>query len=303
MRIVTRPDFDGVVCAALLYEAESIDRPVKWIEPSEIQKGEGGIQKGDIIANLPYHPDCSLWFDHHVSNTLETPFAGAFELAPSAAGIVYRYYRKNLKRDYSELIRQTDRIDSADLTMAEVMHPEKYDHVLLSMTVSGRRKTDEPYWNLLVALLRKSAMAEIMAQAEVSRRCRRVIDDNAEYKKSLEKYTRVEKKTAITDFRSLDRTPEGNRFLVYSLFPETVVSIRISYADEAKQIVSLQAGHSIFNRHCNVNIGRLLARFDGGGHEGAGACRFPVDRADRYIPQILDVLLKNEADGEAGIRK
>ena len=84
MRIVTRPDFDGVVCAALLYEAENVTKPVKWVEPNDMQKGLIDVQDGDIIANLPYHEGCSLWFDHHHTNRIETPFKGVFKIAPYA---------------------------------------------------------------------------------------------------------------------------------------------------------------------------------------------------------------------------
>ena len=293
MRIVTRPDFDGIVCAALVSDIEIIDQAILWVEPSEIQKKTVDIQQGDIIANLPYHENCSLWFDHHYSNTINTPFQGSFAIAPSAAGLVYRYYKARLKRDYDALIRQTDRIDAAELTLDEVLHPEKYMFVLLSMTISGRSKTDAPYWNLLVKLLRQHEMETIMAIDEVADRCKRVTATNVEYKTFLEKYTRMDKRVSITDFRSLDRTPEGNRFLVYSMFPEAVVSVRISYADEDRQLVAVQVGHSIFNRHCNVNVGKLLAQFEGGDHPGAGACRFHRDKADVYIPAILERLLIN----------
>ncbi len=294
MRIVTRPDFDGIVCAALIYDAETIDQPVKWVEPSELQKGNVDIQKGDIIANLPYHENCSIWFDHHYSNIIKTQFEGLFEIAPSAAGLVHRYYRGRLKRDYDDLIRQTDRIDAADLTLDEVLHPEKYMFVLLSMTISGRSKTDEPYWNLLVELLRRHDIETIMADREVARRCKMVKAANTEYKIFLQKYTRMEKMVSVTDFRSLDQTPEGNRFLVYSMFPEAVVSVRISYPDEDRQMVAVQVGHSIFNRHCNINVGKMLANFEGGGHPGAGACRFHRDKAKKYIPAILNRLLSNK---------
>ncbi|MBW2593766.1 MAG: exopolyphosphatase, partial [Deltaproteobacteria bacterium] len=204
MRIVTRPDFDGIVCAALIYDAETIDQPVKWVEPSEMQQGKVDIQKGDIIANLPYHEKCSIWFDHHYSNIIKTQFEGLFEIAPSAAGLVHRYYQGRLKRDYDDLIRQTDRIDAADLTLDEVLHPEKYIFVLLSMTISGRQKTDEPYWNLLVELIRRHDIETIMANREIARRCKMVKAANTEYKIFLEKYTRMEKMVSITDFRSLD---------------------------------------------------------------------------------------------------
>jgi len=294
MRIVTRPDFDGVVCAVLISDAETMDQPINWVEPSEIQKGEADIQKGDIIANLPYHKNCALWFDHHYSNTIKTRFEGSFEIAPSAAGLVYRYYQGRLKRDYDLLIRETDRIDAADLTLDEVLHPEKYNCVLLSMTISGRQKADESYWNMLVELIRRHDIDTIMARNEVADRCKKVVAANSEYKTFLEKYTHMDKIVSITDFRSLDRTPEGNRFLVYSMFPKAVVSVRISYADEERQMVAVQVGHSIFNRHCNVNVGKMLARFEGGGHPGAGACRFHRDKAKQYIPVILEILLNNK---------
>jgi nanoRNase/pAp phosphatase (c-di-AMP/oligoRNAs hydrolase) len=99
---------------------------------------------------------------------------------------------------------------------------------------------------------------------------------------------------SITDFRSFDKTPEGNRFLVYSMFPEAVVSVNIRYDNGNKEKVAVSVGHSIFNRNCNVNVGLMLSDFDGGGHRGAGSCRFHVSKADEYIPKILNILLKNQ---------
>ena len=82
MRIVTRPDFDGIVCAVLLYEALQIDEPVKWVEPNDLQKGRVNIHNQDVIANLPYDENCALWFDHHYTNRINTSFKGAFKIAP-----------------------------------------------------------------------------------------------------------------------------------------------------------------------------------------------------------------------------
>lgn len=295
MRIVTRADFDGVVCAVLLMEAETVDEPILWVEPSEMQKRQVPVREGDIIANLPYHPDCSLWFDHHYSNMPEKPVAGLFEMAPSAAGLVYRYYKKAFTRDYDELVRQTDKIDSADLTEDEVLHPENHPYVLLSMTLSGRNRSDEPYWNRLVNLLRNESFDRVLADPEVARRCRGVVEENRLYRDQLKAHTTVRGQVAITDFRSLDRTPKGNRFLVYSMFPQTVVQMKIRYDEGDREQVIVSVGHSIFNRNCNVNVGLLLSRFEGGGHPGAGSCRFHAGKAEEYIPAILDALVRNES--------
>ena len=296
MRIITRPDFDGVICAALLYEAKRITEPVKWVRPSEMQKGRVDIRKGDIIANLPYDERCSLWFDHHYSNRINRPFKGAFKIAPSAAGVIFEYYKDRFKYDYSELIKETDKIDSADLSLDEVLHPEKYAYVLLSMTVLGREEADEIYRNNLVNLLRKNEIEKVLDDPEVKERCQAVIEQNKKYKEILIENTKLREHVSITDFRSFDKTPTGNRFLVYSLFPESVVSVKIYYDNDDKEKVSVGVGHSIFNRNCNVNVGLMLSKFEGGGHRGAGSCTFHVSKAKDNIPKILDILLKNEVN-------
>jgi oligoribonuclease NrnB/cAMP/cGMP phosphodiesterase (DHH superfamily) len=298
MRIVTRPDFDGVVCAVLLKAVHPIDQPIKWVEPGDMQKKMVEIIDGDIIANLPFHEKCSLWFDHHYSNRPGVDFAGAYKLAPSAAAVVFEYYRDRFGKNFTGLVSQTDKIDSADLTEDEVIHPENYPYVLLSMTISGREAHDEKYWNRLVELLGSEGIDRVISDPEVVARCREVVKQNEHYKTLLEKYTRMEAHVSITDFRELGKTPAGNRFLSYSLFPDSIVNVKIRYDNHDPDKLIVSVGHSIFNRNCHVNVGAMLTGFEGGGHEKAGACSFDASNADDYIPKIIDILLKNE--GEAG---
>lgn len=164
MRIVARPDFDGIVCAVLLEKAENITKDILWLEPNEIQAGIACIQKGDILANLPYSRNCSLWFDHHISNRPENEFKGAFEIAPSAARVVYTYYKEKgkLDNDFDELVLNTDMIDSADLNTDQVKHPENYPYILLSMTIKNQDYKDVPYWNKLVELLSTTSIDQVL---------------------------------------------------------------------------------------------------------------------------------------------
>jgi hypothetical protein len=294
MRIVTRPDFDGIVCAALLHEVENITSPILWVQPSDIQKGLVPIEQHDIIANLPYSERCSLWFDHHVSNRPEGPVAGAFDIAPSAARVIFNYYDGRFKTDYKLLIQQTDDIDSANLSNDQVLYPERYPHVLLSMTISGQESRDMPYWNNLVQLLRRFPVEEVITNPEVEIRGKKTVAQNTNYKKMLTKHTHCHQHVAVTDFRPLWPPPEGNRFLVYSLYPETSVSVKIRYSDPEFADINLSVGRSIFNKTCRVNVGMMLSRFGGGGHAGAGACNFPASRGDEYIPKILSILKDNQ---------
>jgi oligoribonuclease NrnB/cAMP/cGMP phosphodiesterase (DHH superfamily) len=295
MRIVTRPDFDGVVCAVLISDALDIHLPVQWLQPNDFQKGLADVRAGDIVANLPFHPNCEFWFDHHATNTADRPFWGLFREAPSAASLVLEYFKPRLKHDYTELVHWADRVDSADFTQGMVLQPEKYDYVLLSMTVSGEDGDGEPYWNRLVKLLREKSMQDVMADPEVVERCRTVVAQNARYANVLEAYTRIEQHVSITDLRGLDPPPSGNRFLVYCMFPETVVNVRIRYENKNKDTVVVNIGHSIFNPHCNVHVGKLLAGFEGGGHRGAASARFDVNKMNDYLPEIIGRLVRNES--------
>ena len=302
MRIVTRPDFDGIVCAVLLREAENIDRDILWTEPDEIQKGQVNIFKDDIMANLPWSSDCGLWFDHHISNKPGQDFKGAFDIAPSAAGVIYKYYkeRKKLNSNYDELVLNTDIIDAADLNIDQVRYPENYPYILLSMTIRNQEYKDIPYWNKLIDLLMKTDIDHIIADPEVKKRCYNVIKENTAFERHLSTHTRIINKISITDFRPLDTVPEGNRFLIYSLFPETIASVKIRFGSSKNQSgrknVQLSIGHSIFKKQCNVNIGNLLARYGGGGHAGAGGCTLDAETADETIEEILEIMFQNKKE-------
>ena len=298
MRIVTRPDFDGIVCAALLYEAEKIEHSTLWIQPSDIQKGLIPIKPYDIIANLPYHKECALWFDHHVTNQPDGAFQGSFSIAPSAARVIFEYYTDRFHCNYESLIRQTDDIDSANLTIEQIRQPERYPHVLLSMTILGNDLKEIPYWEHLTSLLRRFPVESVVADPEVAVRCREAVERNSVFKTHLLNNTRLQEHVAITDFRSMQPAPDGNRFLVYALYPEASVSVKIRFADPLSENLIVSVGRSILKDGCNVNIGKLLTRFGGGGHAGAGACKFSAADGDRYIPEIINTLEENKRMGK-----
>ncbi len=298
MRIVTRPDFDGIVCAVLLREAENIHSDIHWVEPGEVQSGKAAIKPGDILANLPYSSQCALWFDHHISNKPEGLFEGAFDIAPSAAGVVYKYYQQNGKmaHQYDELIKHTDIIDAAKLDRDQVQFPEEYPYILLSMTIKNNGYEDIPYWNHLVDLLMKTKIDRILEDPDVKIRCGQVIKENAEYEAHLRQHTKLLHNISITDFRSLDIVPHGNRFLSYSLFPDSIASLKIRFGGTKNEFVQISIGRSIFNPGCNVNIGKLLAQFGGGGHAGAGGCTLDSKTADTDIEKILEIMFANNGN-------
>ncbi len=290
-RIISRPDFDGVVCAVLLKEALGQNLPVCWAQPNDMQKGRVRVLPDDIIANLPIYGECALWFDHHISNEIQRPYKGLYRVAPSAAGLIYEYFNDALDSRFDALVANTDKIDDAQLNLDEILHPERYPYILVSMTLSAGPSDGQAFCNHLVELLRTLSIEQVLADPQVKQRCAWVITENRAYETYLKQHTQVQNSVSITDFRKFDPVPNGNRFLVYSLFPDTIVNMKI-YNEKNKTVIKI--GHSIINRNCRVNVGGLLSHYGGGGHRGAGACSLDNVQTDKIISEILEILIKNQ---------
>jgi hypothetical protein len=295
MRLVTRADWDGLVCAVLLSTLEHID-VIQFAGPKDIQDGSASIPVDSIIANLPYHRNCAMWFDHHISEEergahTEAEFKGKFAPALSAARLIYEFYGEDQRlAKYAALLDATDRIDSAQLTEADVVKPTGY--VLLAYTIdprTGLHDLDrEAYFLMLLDLLKTKSVDEILALPEVKRLTDRILAEDADFRAALARHSRLDGHVIVTDFRGVD-FPAGNRFIVYTLFPSANVSVRLSEVAGA-QTVAISVGHSIFNRTCKTNVGKLLSEYGGGGLVGVGSARFPKAEADAKAQEIIQRL-------------
>ena len=296
MRLVTRGDLDGLTCATLISLNVEVDA-VTLIHPQDITEGKFDVGADDILANLPYHPACGMWFDHHMHTaTPAAPppdFKGAFGAAPSAARLVYEYYGgETAMPAYAELVRETDRLDSADLTPADVIDPQRW--IKLGFTIDGRTGLGafESYFLLLLDMLvRRMPVEEMLEHPEVARRCRVMADSDAEFQEALRLHSSMEGNVVVTDFRGLDRVPVGNRFLVYAMYPRANVSLRLHWGPN-REYPMLVLGHSIFNRTCRTNVGELAARYGGGGHRGAASIPL-MDEPEQQIRLVLAELKAN----------
>ncbi|MEX0806689.1 MAG: exopolyphosphatase [Candidatus Binatia bacterium] len=317
MRLVTRADFDGLVCGALVTKFEPIDSYL-FVEPKFMQDGMVEIREGDIITNLPYHPSCTLWFDHHITNTTPDfpkpiiPGKGGFRLAPSAARVVYEYYTElGMTQDQTDivgaqhaaplqpaemlrflnterirhLLHEADRIDAGKLEQEDVLSPQGY--VLVSMTTDGRNAGDEPYWLRVIELLRDASLEEVLCDPEVSRRCQRVRDEQEKLRKLLLERTSMKGNVIYVDLRGIDEIPDGNRFLIFTLFPKGNIQVKVADDAQRENTTSISVGYNIFNTTSNVNVGELLSRYGGGGHKVVGSCRVPNDKAEQAIREIV----------------
>src|SRR3990172_3832363 len=151
MGMVARGNLDGLPCAVLIDKAEPIDR-IELIHPHDITDDKFQVEPTDILANLPYHPNCAKWFDHHShTRTYERPpskVEGRCGLAPSTARLVYDHYLWDNPgfNAYEDLVRETDRYDGAGLTMADVLDPK--DYILLGFTLDRRCRQETVSWSI-----------------------------------------------------------------------------------------------------------------------------------------------------------
>ncbi len=300
MRLVTRGDLDGLTSAVIITMKEPIDE-ITLVHPQDITDKRVQITKRDVLANLPYHPDAGIWFDHHLlTESNERPpehFKGRYAVAPSAARLVYDYY---LERDPNDeklkqlatLVQETDRLDSAQLTPSDVEDPRGY--ILLGYTIDSRSGLGAfaDYFKKLVEWLKSMPIDDVLAQPEVADRVARLRRDQEEFKQLLQRNSFTLNNVVITDLREIKQLPTGNRFLVYTLFPEQNVSLRVHWGPYHESVIAA-VGHSIFNRTCKTSVGELMSRWGGGGHRGAGTCVLPLESAADAIDEILFELQAN----------
>ena len=297
MRLVTRGDLDGLTCAVLITSCEAIDEVV-LVHPQDITDQRLAITDEDIMANLPYHHGCAKWFDHHLlTESNQRPpegFEGRYGLAPSAARMVYEYYIPSHPevRRYEPLLAETDRLDSAQLNLDDVLDPK--DHILLGYTLDPRTGLGayQDYFLKLVDGLKKKPIGEILALPEVAERVRRIRDQDARFREVTVERSRLDGNVVFTDFRAVSPIPVGNRFIVYTLFPQANVSLRVHWGP-SREHVAAAVGHSIFNRTSRTKVGELMSRFGGGGHKGAGTCLLPAATADAQIVEMVALMKKD----------
>lgn len=297
MRLVTTGDLDGLTSALLISICERIDSVV-LVRPHVITERSFAVTKDDILVNLPYHPHCGKWFDNHLlTDARATPpkdFEGRYAMAASAAQVVYDHYaprHPELTR-FAPLLAETDRLDSAQLTLEDVVRPSGY--ILLGYTLDPRTGLGafEDYFRKLLECLKAQPIEEILKLPEVQERVTRMHGQNQSFREITLAHSRLEGNVVFTDLRSVDPIPVGNRFLIYTLFPEVNVSVRAHWAPQREK-VAVSAGWSIFNRTCKTNLGVLMSLYGGGGQKGAGSCMLALDRADAQVQEIIATLRRN----------
>ena len=304
-RLVTRSDFDGLVCAVLLKELDLLDE-VKFVHPKDMQDGLIHITDRDITTNLPYVPGAHLVFDHHYSETLRNPGKRDNYIidpnAPSAARVVYNYYggKPTFPNISDEMMKAVDKADSAQFTREEILDPKGWvllNYLMDSRTGLGRfhefRISNYVLMMQLIGYCLQRSIDEILELPDVKERKDLYFQHTEKAREQIRRCSTVYRNLVVLDLRGEEIIYATNRFMIYALFPECNISIHVMWGLK-KQNTVLATGKSILDRSSKTNIGELMLGYDGGGHEAAGTCQIDNERAD----DVLKVLISRiNADG------
>jgi len=304
-RLVTRSDFDGLVCAVLLKELDLIDE-IDFVHPKDMQDNRIPITGRDIITNLPYVPGCHLAFDHHLSETSRLDTKPTNHIidphSPSAARIVYNHFggAKAFPRISKAMMSAVDRADSAQYSIDEILDAKEW--VLLNFLMDARtglgrfknfRVSNYQLMMQLIDSCRDMPINDILALPDVLERSDLYHQHRTLAESQIRKCATVRGKLVVLDLRDEDIIFATNRFLIYALFPQCNISMHVMWGVKQSNTV-FAIGKSITDRGSKTNVGDLCLKYRGGGHAAAGTCQVANDDADRVKEELVAAI---NADG------
>jgi nanoRNase/pAp phosphatase (c-di-AMP/oligoRNAs hydrolase) len=304
-RLVTRSDFDGLVCAVLLKEIGILDE-IKFVHPKDMQDGLVEITDRDITTNLPYVSGARLVFDHHESETLRLgEIAENHIIVPgalSAARVVYDYFgsAERFTRVTEPLMEAVDKADSALFSLDEIRAPSGW--ILLSFLMDPRtglgrfRDFRISNYQLMMELIDaclELTVEEVLDMPDVVERVTLYREHAQAAQAQLLARSTAHRNLVVLDLRADEVIHPTNRFMVYALHPSCNISIHVLWGLKQQNTV-LAMGKSIVNRSSKTDVGALMLSYGGGGHEAAGTCQVPNADAERVLAQLAE---RVNADG------
>ncbi|MCW8887146.1 MAG: exopolyphosphatase [Motiliproteus sp.] len=303
-RLVTRSDFDGLVCAVLLKHLDLIE-DIKFVHPKDMQDRKIDINNRDITTNLPYVPGVNLAFDHHLSETIRNEKVDNHIIdpdAPSAARVVWKHYGGHdaFPAAWDEMMDAVDKGDSAQFNQQEVLHADGW--VLLNFLMDARtglgrfREFRISNYALMMDLIdycKDHSIEQILALPDVKERVDLYFEQEEKFKEQIQRCATEHRNLVVLDLRNEETIWAGNRFMIYALYPKCNISIHILWGLKQQNTV-FATGKSIFDRGSKTNVGELMLKYNGGGHQAAGTCQVDNEKSAAVLQELVEQIT---ADG------
>jgi len=297
-RLVTRSDFDGLVCAVLLKHLDIID-DIKFVHPKDMQDGKIDIDNHDISTNLPYVMGVHLAFDHHLSETIRNQGNINNHIidanAPSAARVVWQHYggHNAFPSQWDDMMEAVDKADAAQFNQEEVLNPKGWE--LLNFLMDARtglgrfREFRISNYNLMMDLIdycKNHNIGDIITLPDVKERVDLYFEQEQKFKQQIQRCATVYDNLVVLDLRQEETIWAGNRFMIYALYPQCTISIHVLWGLKQQNTV-FATGKSIFDRSSKTNVGELMLKYNGGGHQAAGTCQVENESSEAVLKELI----------------
>jgi nanoRNase/pAp phosphatase (c-di-AMP/oligoRNAs hydrolase) len=297
-RLVTRSDFDGLVCAVLLKELGMLE-DIKFVHPKDMQDGKVEITKSDITTNVPYVEGVHLAFDHHASEAMRVKGRPANHIidpkAMSAARVVYDYYggAPKFPRITEEMMTAVDKADAARFSKEEILKPEGWvllNYLMDPRTGLGRfREFRISNYQLMMELIDACmtlGVEDILKLPDVKERVDLYFEHEAKAREQIVRCATVHQNLVVLDLRGEEIIHAANRFMIYALFPQCNISIHAMWGMK-KQNTVFAIGKSILDRSSKTMVGEVCLARGGGGHDAAGTCQIENEQAEAVLKELV----------------
>jgi nanoRNase/pAp phosphatase (c-di-AMP/oligoRNAs hydrolase) len=304
-RLVTRSDFDGLVCAALLKEIGLLD-DILFVHPKDMQDGKIEVGPDDITTNLPYVPGVGLAFDHHASEAIRVEDSPENHIivpgAQSAARVVYDHYggAERFPTISEAMMAAVDKADAARFSESEILDPQGW--ILMSFLMDPRtglgrfREFRISNYQLMMQLIddcTRLSVEEILQTPDVAERVALYSEHSERAVEQIRRCSKVQTNLVVLDLRDEEVIHPTNRFMVYALYPDANISIHVLWGLKQQNTV-FATGKSIINRSSATHVGELMLAYGGGGHDAAGTCQVANEDAGAVLGELVATIT---ADG------
>ncbi|MBS3107360.1 DHH family phosphoesterase [Candidatus Woesearchaeota archaeon] len=292
-RIVTHTDLDGVVSAFLIsfiFDCQNF----YYAEPLEIQERSVKCVGTDVVVDLPLPPNSvALWFDHHDSNKTDKKFNGKHENKKSCARVIFDYYLKEHPEiaKFRELIDETDKQDSADITPEEYLNPGAAG--IISISIKSRSiREDNDFRNFLINSLFYMDYKNLAANQIVQNRYKERKKEVEEWFRIIKDKIELRKKLIFLDTSEIDDAGRGNTWVLYATYPKQQLVFWIKSVNEDYDKLRIVIADNPFcadKEH--IHLGNLMKEYNGGGHNGIGVCMIDRKDKDKIVKELLSKIL------------
>ncbi len=310
-RIIADSDLDGL-CAAAVLKSFNPDAEVIFSHAALVRSGKMDdlITKSTAMVDLPFHPNCGWYLDHHQTNRPtndeEKDFIASggicnWEASPSAARVAYDLLSKSIDLSHlEEIMPIVDALDSGKISLEEFLADSPV--LQLSRTLSLR---EEEYMQKVLELFAsKKSISEILSDEDVSNHISRVVKQ----RKQIEDY--ISNNTEIIDRLAVCRLDNSgfhsNGYLVTAWAGDRADACCIihGYQDGSLEdprrpplSASFYANSFLENGQDRYDLSRMATALDpsGGGHVNACGCRIQHPGLKSNLEHWLEMWTNRES--------